>query len=130
MELRKPAPFVYSGILVMTVSFVLMCSFGLHALQISHSHAEHSHHDDAGKTGGVLFLGEYMHLNDKKLLSFVLVAGVFFGALLLDTAWSRFMTLIHTWYRILYRHMRNIQRPPQSYLVYCFSRGILHPKAY
>lgn len=110
----------------------LLFSFALHAVQIAHTHFNLEHtHPHSEKSTTEIFLVEYMHLADKKLLVFLFIASLsssmFFGTL--GTVWKKLILWALRKNRSFM--MRCIERALVfNYLRIFFKKGILHTKVY
>lgn len=117
------------------VVVALLCSFGLHSVQITHEHPGHAdHHGSSSHEEGapLLMLGEYMHLSDKKLfLGLAAVPFLTAGALfILFGSWWQLVASLELLYQA---HLRKRQESVLSifdYLRSYFSDGILHPQPF
>lgn len=98
---------------------LLLCSFSLHAVQISHHHfgEDHARH-------GVLTIDGQMHLMDKKLI-FILaaVAVTYFSFLRKNYCCKELIVRVRT-----QAYMRKILDP--NYFCVYFKNGVLHPKIF
>lgn len=114
------------------MSFSLVFSFGLHSIQIAHTHfgVEHGHEQDPG--AGVPQLSEYMHLADKK--AFVVALFVFLApwASVTSSILSRLRLSLYLERRLVSR-VRALTLMWNIYFEYfkiCFRRGILNTKVF
>lgn len=118
------------------VVLTLLFSFGLHSVQVAHSHPNHAEHQ--GHTHGEsqehesngTALGEYMHAADKKLL--LILATISMLALGFVTtlfgSWEQFILHKNLLLCTFFKKSREIVLSTHNYLERCFCRGILHPK--
>lgn len=123
-------PFFF--LVTVAVSCLLVCSFGLHLVQIEHTHpGENTHTSDHGASE-INVLGEYLHGTEKKLFIFTILGFLFFGAFVLAHAALQpaiLLTLSTHFFRAVQRKRLKHSRA-NSYLQLLFSNGILHTKAY
>ncbi len=119
-------------IVTLFVSVCLMVSFGLHSIQITHTHYGDAHTEEKEHHSGETQLSEYMHLADKKLLvAFV----AFFVA-----PWTLFNSYTSWQRKLLWRleqywlsHMRLLKRAWSisfEYFRIYFRKGVLHTKVF
>lgn len=109
---------------------LLIFSFGLHTIQVEHTHpGDHVHTADQAQ--GENSLSTYMHGTDKKLFLLAVLAFLLIGTLvrtqysLLEVACTciRYIT-------ICYLSKRSTSLRFFNYLRTLFSSGVLHPKTY
>ncbi len=115
----------------------LLFSFGLHIVQVEHTHYNethghgHSHeaaHADEGSTD-MLMLGEQMHMSDKKVWFFVL--GLMVCALsLLSPKWSFKQRIWYLRYRSIFYSRRDLPVKIYSHLQLSYATGLLNPKLF
>lgn len=118
----------------------LLLSFGLHAVQVTHTHfsvaethqhnSEHAGHSDASvPDSSLVFLGEVMHLSDKKYL--LLVAGATIYLFVSFPAVLRGLLQIHhgAFFECL-RQRRFWFNKLYNYLLHFYAAGILNPKLF
>lgn len=127
---------ILTSILSTFVVFALLFSFGLHSLQISHSHPGHgAHHgssqqEEKNHGGDTLTLGEYMHAAEKKLL-FIMMFALLMSAgvvAMLYGSWEQFLLRANLLFEISSRRRKEEVLEVFDYFELLFSRGILHPK--
>ena len=116
-----------------SVVVALLCSFGLHSVQVQHSHYSFSHTASGhghSHAPDLVLLDEYMHMADKKLfliLSLIVLLGLTFRTTY-TASWIQFVRHLLHWYRTVLSGIRAAFSRPYNYLTLCFSQGILHPK--
>jgi hypothetical protein len=109
------------------VTFTLLGSFGLHSVQIVHTHAgEHTTENDAASSAP---LGEYLHGAEKKF--FVAVAALLLVHMSLINgltgSWSRLVRTAERSARMILKGRRSLNIA-SYYNQLFFSTGLLHPK--
>jgi uncharacterized membrane protein len=122
------------GLLAFFVIFLLLASFGLHSIQIPHSHGGTQSHEQTTETDSSVFvsLAEYMHSAEKKVLFFIpsaLVVSEEVLALLYGT-WSLFLTFIAYFLALQLRRVIVATLRIENYTALIFAKGILNPKLY
>jgi hypothetical protein len=123
---------VLTSALTALMVFVLLSSFGLHAVQISHMHPGHQGHHESGHQNeqdahGEIVLGEYMHTAEKKL--FLLVLSILLlGSIFLQTSWAKFLFITNLLFDLLLRKIKELAFIIKNYLNLLLSQGILNPK--
>lgn len=121
-------------LLAFFVIFLLLASFGLHAIQIPHSHGGTQSHEQTTDTDSSVFvsLTEYMHSAEKKLLFFIPYAMIVSEetlALLYGT-WSLFLIFCAYFLALQLRRVRAVSLRIVNYSTLFFIKGILNPKLY
>lgn len=125
---------IYPHIHKYTVALIvlgLVCSFGLHTVQVTHEHFGEQHTHNSDSSSRVVILGEYMHLTDKKLFLIPLfLATVLWGYIdVLSGIRERLLT--HALQCVTSLRQKSRERYNFfEYLDLYFKRGILHTKVY
>lgn len=115
------------GFSVFVLSSAIVFSFGLHSIQLEHSHP--GHHSGKGETahGDLLNIDEYVHGTEQK----------FFIVMLLLTFFAFSLTLASQLLQVSPRtsvSVNDVHAQGRTwshgidYLVILFARGVLHPK--
>jgi hypothetical protein len=115
-------------VLAAFVLFILVFSFGLHSLQISHEHPGHVHKNGANshQDEPLTVLGEYTHATEKKMFVFVSAVLPIFALASLLPLWNRFLMLVQILYTQNRRRLK--YQTHQTFLELLFSQGLLNPK--
>lgn len=118
------------------VVLTLLFSFGLHSVQVAHSHPNHAEHQghthgesQEHKSSGST-LGEYMHAADKKLLLILAALSMLALGLVttLSSSWEHFILHKNLLLCTFFKKSRETALSTHNYLKWCFCKGILHPK--
>ncbi len=117
-----------------TASLVIMASFGLHAMQITHVHATTIPHHDTHEhkhTQNSAALGEYMHAADKKYLTLGVFLAATFCVFLegVQNRWVMLLKGIHILVALTLKHTRVFLRY-FNYFVDIFKTGVLHTQTH
>ena len=83
-KVRKKS--LYPRVLTALIVLTLLGSFGLHSMQITHTHPGHTHfgEETSKSTSEVVFsLHEFIHGNEQKMFLFVVLAVLLLGCFLL-----------------------------------------------
>lgn len=109
----------------------LLLAFCLHSIQTPHAHYSEHHSHTQEKTSPQTFLGEYMHLADKKFLITIVIFFVLLCSFLNPTvwAWHGMLVFARTLLVSLY------EKSCEQYRLFCylssiFRKGIIHSKAF
>ena len=123
------------ALLSIAVALILISSFLLHSLQISHTHSGHneypdsSHHDTPG-SDEMGFLGEYIHAAEKKVYLFIASVWSLTINSLPQThiLWPNFLCIVGLLCALLL--CRNARLVLHNYLILFFASGRLNPKLF
>lgn len=130
---------VCTKLLSFFVVLILLSSFGLHSIQIPHSHPGHqkftqdTHHDEkSAQTGDFSELTVYMHAAEKKLFLMIVSVGslVVVAATTVSSNWVTFLQLVSLTFALLLSRNKKRSKLIPNYLRMYFARGILNPKLY
>lgn len=115
-------------VLTCVLALALVCSFGLHALQLKHVHpGEHPGHSHHHGPASFTPLGEYLHAAEKKVVASVLSIWTFFLAILVSPLLLRSFFMAFVPAVAVARQRRGHFRERDIYQV-LFRVGILNPK--
>ena len=122
----------HRSIFMFCIACILFFTFALHLLQVHHIHfnSGHSNHESEKNTVN-MFLGEYLHLADKKLLALLFTVSILFFVYgqMRRSGWLRFLFQTALYARILQKNC--IERYVIfDYLCIYFTKGILHTKSF
>jgi hypothetical protein len=121
----KSLSFFTSPFLAFSLAFCLLFSFGLHSIQVEHTHFHAGKHHDSDSHST---MGEYLHLSDKKLLALPIILFVYVFFTTRD-AWGTFNGILFSMY-IRYRKCYVPSFRIFHYLCFFLRAGKIHSKAY
>jgi hypothetical protein len=114
------------------LSISLVCSFGLHSIQTTHTHfgGGHGHESEHAAGGGEL--SAYMHLADKKVFAVALFVFLAPWTFLVSSLLFRLRLSLYLERRVVFR-IRMLSRMWNIYFEYfkiIFRKGILNTKVF
>lgn len=121
-----------ASLCTIALSSVLVFSFGLHTVELEHTHPGEHAHATTQSDGGVTMLGEYLHGTEKKIFLYAvlgfLLLGIFIGVTarattLIRTNLEHVVRVWSTKHSVLFHRSCN-------YLLLSLSAGIQNPKLY
>ena len=133
MDFRVGSKHLYARILSAFLSAGLFFSFGLHAVQVPHthfaSHETHEHQQEHVPTQTML--GEYMHLADKKLVVSMYTMTVLLVVFLDGALRAGKELLVYASVRYTALQRKALERDSfYNYLCLYFRKGIIHTKVF
>jgi hypothetical protein len=114
--------------------FLLLASFGLHAIQVPHSHAneQSDEHSTDNKSSVFVSLGEYMHGAENKF--FILIDSALIVCTktieLLFGTFSLYLASLFVLYALLFRNNTHKMLRIENHIRFLLAQGILNPKLY
>lgn len=120
---------------------VLFLSFGMHAVQIKHTHfvptgegifgiaVTHAHNDAAPASNHQETLDEKMHMAEKKLFVFMLAIPLF-STIFLYSPLLAFEHIRRFAYVSIYRWLKRFTTRLHSFIQFFYAQGLLNPKPY
>ncbi len=122
--LRNPAVTLF-------VILMLLLSFGMHSVQVSHTHIGHANqqgeHPPEKKSELPTAVGEYMHTSDKKLV-FLVASALLLGIHFLSGTWSTALYVRAVAVAVILKRKREYAPATIDHIKLHLARGILNPK--
>jgi hypothetical protein len=120
-------------ILLLVFASVLLASFGLHTIDIHHSHggAHHAQQEEQPYEGASS-IDEYAHTGDKKLFMLLVLSFLWFGLLIASRNSTLFLRVlskvVHSVFTRLRKWLANLNCAIVNWLTWMYTQGHLNPK--